>query len=427
MLPAAPDPGQASPRRRPGQPGHGLSAGRRADRDGGRPARLSAGHAHRLPPDDPPVAAERSGRQGVAHRQPAAGAGARRSPTSSATTAPSTSTTSPPGENVRWSPTPSTSGSGLDPVTRMDPVTQTVKALLDGPTELAEAGGRVAASRTGTALKEGTKSLAFDDRNALKVPLNEKASNVGRPQCMKMAAQMLFTLRDLTSTRVEQVELQRANGSQLCVLDSGQAEAFAPDHASGGPTTSTSSTARTSWRCCRAAPRTSASRSTVPGPFGNGRLPIERGRRGPRRAAPRRRSRRTPAACTWRPSSRTSELGEPRWCRARARRPPTGSRRPAGTAGAICGSPTAIPTNPALLRLRGRRGRTAERQDRAGAGRCAHRGAAGVGGRCADRAAADEGRADHAEDRTRGAPGRRRATRWSPWRICGPPRRRWRR
>ncbi|MFF8955703.1 LpqB family beta-propeller domain-containing protein [Streptomyces sp. NPDC014894] len=118
-----------------------------------------------------------------------------------------------------------------DPVTRMDPVTQSVKALLDGPTSWLEP---VVESPfpVGTALKKGVTSLTFDDRNTLKVPLNEKASAMGRTECNKMAAQILFTLKDLSSTRVDQVELERPNGTSLCVVPSGQEEGYAPDHSS---------------------------------------------------------------------------------------------------------------------------------------------------------------------------------------------------
>ncbi|WP_233518406.1 LpqB family beta-propeller domain-containing protein [Streptomyces corynorhini] len=119
----------------------------------------------------------------------------------------------------------------IDPTTRMDPVTQAVKVLLDGPTHWLKP---VAESPfpAGTALQKGVTTLEFDDRNALKVPLNEKAAKAGRTQCRKMAAQLLFTLRDLTSTPVGQVELL-ADGSSLCVLSGDQAEEFAPDRATG--------------------------------------------------------------------------------------------------------------------------------------------------------------------------------------------------
>lgn len=160
----------------------------------------------------------------------------------------------------------------LDPVTRMDPVTQSVKALLEGPTNWLRP---VVESPfpTGTALKEGIKTLPFDDRNALKVPLNEKASNVGRPQCMKMAAQILFTVKDVTSTRVEQVELQRKDGSQLCVLNGGQAEEFAPDR-SGRPDNQYFVDSKSQLALLAGGAKDIGEPENVPGPFGNGALPM---------------------------------------------------------------------------------------------------------------------------------------------------------
>ncbi|WP_232837676.1 LpqB family beta-propeller domain-containing protein [Streptomyces atratus] len=124
--------------------------------------------------------------------------------------------------------------SRTDPVTGMDTVTQAVRSLLAGPTSWLRP---VVDSRfpAGTALKKGVTSLAPDDRNVLKVPLNKKADGVGQRSCRMMASQVLYTLRDLTSARVEQVELQRSDGSPLCVLGTDQAEEFAPDGSSSGP------------------------------------------------------------------------------------------------------------------------------------------------------------------------------------------------
>ncbi|WP_137994661.1 LpqB family beta-propeller domain-containing protein [Streptomyces vilmorinianum] len=119
-----------------------------------------------------------------------------------------------------------------DPVTRMDPVTQTVKALLEGPTNWLKP---AVDSRfpSGTELKEGVTTLATDDQSTLKVPLNAKADRVGGEVCRRMAAQLLFTLGDLTSVRVEKVELQRADGTSLCAVAKAQAEEFAPVHDGG--------------------------------------------------------------------------------------------------------------------------------------------------------------------------------------------------
>lgn len=161
----------------------------------------------------------------------------------------------------------------LDPVTRMDPLTQTVKALLEGPTDWLQP---VVESPfpAGTALKEGTRSLTVDDRNALKVPLNEKASHVGRTQCQQLAAQILFTIRNMTSTRVDQVELQRTNGSQLCVLDSSQAEGIVPDPTSGRPGNQYFVDKQKHLARLPGGAKDISEPESVSGPFGNGQLQV---------------------------------------------------------------------------------------------------------------------------------------------------------
>ncbi|MFF5775320.1 LpqB family beta-propeller domain-containing protein [Streptomyces californicus] len=119
-----------------------------------------------------------------------------------------------------------------DPVTRMDTATQTVRTLLAGPTNWLRP---VADSRfpEGTALRKGVTALAPDDQNVLKVPLNGKADKVGRSACRMMAAQVLYTLRDLTSARVERVELEGGKGS-LCALDADDASGFSAANGSDG-------------------------------------------------------------------------------------------------------------------------------------------------------------------------------------------------
>jgi len=113
---------------------------------------------------------------------------------------------------------------------RVDPMTQLVRSLLNGPTSWL---GPVVRSSfpSGTALKKGVTSLTPDDQNKLTVPLNEKASRVGLARCNEMATQILFTLQNVTPT-VDEVELQAANGAQLCVLSEDRAEAVA-SHGSG--------------------------------------------------------------------------------------------------------------------------------------------------------------------------------------------------
>ncbi|MGA4954832.1 LpqB family beta-propeller domain-containing protein [Streptomyces lavendulocolor] len=157
-----------------------------------------------------------------------------------------------------------------DPVTRMDPVAQTVKALLEGPTNWLEPAVD-SSFPTGVALKGGVTSLTPDDQNKLKVPLNEKADNIGFGTCRRMAAQLLFTLGDLASTRVEQVELQREDGGTLCLMGESQKENYRPDP-SGGLRAANSYFIDASGRLAKleAGAENVGKPSTVPGPFGNG-------------------------------------------------------------------------------------------------------------------------------------------------------------
>ncbi|MFG2993083.1 LpqB family beta-propeller domain-containing protein [Streptomyces sp. NPDC048257] len=115
-----------------------------------------------------------------------------------------------------------------DPDSRMDPTTQTVQSLLAGPSRWL---GPVVESSfpTGTELRPGTKSLSYDGQNTLRVPLNDKADNVAQPQCKKMATQLLYTVKDLTGSRLDQVELLRADGksSSLCSVTEVSAAAIA--------------------------------------------------------------------------------------------------------------------------------------------------------------------------------------------------------
>ncbi|WP_308345500.1 LpqB family beta-propeller domain-containing protein [Streptomyces sp. ISL-94] len=115
-----------------------------------------------------------------------------------------------------------------DPDSRMDPTTQTVQSLLAGPSRWL---GPVVETSfpTGTELRTGTKSLSYDGQNTLRVPLNDKADNVAQPQCQKMATQLLYTVQDLTASRLSRVELLRDDGksSSLCSVTDVNAAAIA--------------------------------------------------------------------------------------------------------------------------------------------------------------------------------------------------------
>ncbi|MBO1338017.1 LpqB family beta-propeller domain-containing protein [Streptomyces sp. VRA16 Mangrove soil] len=98
-----------------------------------------------------------------------------------------------------------------------DPLTETVKEVLEGPTRwLNQAVTTAFPLKAG--LRAGVKSLSPDDANKLKVPLNKSADTVGSAQCKKMAAQLLYSLRDLSSSSVEEVDLERSDGRLMCTL-----------------------------------------------------------------------------------------------------------------------------------------------------------------------------------------------------------------
>ncbi|WP_338018016.1 LpqB family beta-propeller domain-containing protein [Streptomyces taklimakanensis] len=123
---------------------------------------------------------------------------------------------------------------------RIDPMTEAVRALLDGPT------GWLApvvesAFPEGTRLADGAR-LSPDDSGTLVVPLAGKGVN-GRgrlsrteeARCDRMAAQLLHTVGGQVSVRVERVRLTRGRGgAELCTLSRDEAQAYAPGRLNGG-------------------------------------------------------------------------------------------------------------------------------------------------------------------------------------------------
>ncbi|MGV4986126.1 LpqB family beta-propeller domain-containing protein [Streptomyces sp. NPDC001709] len=115
-----------------------------------------------------------------------------------------------------------------DPVfvrSKVDPMTQMVSSLLNGPTRWLRPVVR-SSFPTGTALQKDVSGLAPDDQNKLTVPLNLQVSQVAATKCTEMATQVLFTLRNLAPT-LESVELQGVGGHRLCDLSEERAESTA--------------------------------------------------------------------------------------------------------------------------------------------------------------------------------------------------------
>ncbi|CAO0832463.1 GerMN domain-containing protein OS=Streptomyces microflavus OX=1919 GN=G3I39_13355 PE=4 SV=1 [Streptomyces microflavus] len=187
----------------------------------------------------------------------------------------------------------------------------------------------------------------------LKVPLNAKADKAGRAACRMMAAQVLFTSSgDLTSARVEQVELEGGQG-RLCALDADEAAKFSTDNSgSDGPDSQYFIDAKGKGP---AAPRCHGGQRYT---RGGARPPRRRhGRAGRRRGGPGTNSgppRSRPLGQNLYVASLTAdgELAPPVvTSAAKKAADKTGCRRRAGTAGAICGSPTATRHGRGCLRL----------------------------------------------------------------------------
>ncbi|MFE5796974.1 LpqB family beta-propeller domain-containing protein [Streptomyces sp. NPDC056503] len=160
-----------------------------------------------------------------------------------------------------------------DPVTRMDPVTQTVKALLEGPTHWL----RPAVDSpfpSGTELRKGVTTLTTDDQSTLKVPLNVKADRFGGEVCRRMAAQLLVTLGDLPSVRVDQVELQDDGGNGVCRLGKGQAAEFQAVRDSGQAETPYFVDDHGRLMALAPSGKDVVQPAEVPGPLGKGVVPL---------------------------------------------------------------------------------------------------------------------------------------------------------
>ncbi|MFI9724312.1 LpqB family beta-propeller domain-containing protein [Streptomyces sp. NPDC052396] len=113
---------------------------------------------------------------------------------------------------------------------RIDPVTSTVNALLDGPTTWLDPA--VATAFPPHTRLKGNR-LSLDDSNALKVRLDFDGRGAGQEQCLRMAAQLLYTAQE--SARVNSVTVQNGTGRELCRLDRDEAKYYAPERIAGRP------------------------------------------------------------------------------------------------------------------------------------------------------------------------------------------------
>ncbi|KIZ18662.1 lipoprotein LpqB [Streptomyces natalensis ATCC 27448] len=115
---------------------------------------------------------------------------------------------------------------------RIEPIAASVEALLNGPTDWL---GQVTASEFPHGTRLASRDLSLDDSNALRVKLTKQAVNTDAAQCKRMAAQLFFTVQDMTrASKISEVDLEDAKGNSLCSLTQEQAERdFSPVRQAG--------------------------------------------------------------------------------------------------------------------------------------------------------------------------------------------------
>lgn len=119
---------------------------------------------------------------------------------------------------------------------RIDPVTETLDALFQGPTSWIDP---VVASAfpAGTRLAgRASQQLSLDDSGQLTVRLNQRGARADRGQCSRMAAQVLHSVQSQGSSTVSRVTLQGPRGGQLCELSHEGAESYEPGRLNGRAT-----------------------------------------------------------------------------------------------------------------------------------------------------------------------------------------------
>ncbi|MCB5912052.1 LpqB family beta-propeller domain-containing protein [Streptomyces pinistramenti] len=153
---------------------------------------------------------------------------------------------------------------------RIDPVTASVQALLSGPTNWLN---EVTSSAFPPGTRLASRSLALGDSNALQVKLSRQAVSTDTDQCKRMAAQLFFTVQDMTrASKISEVELQDNNGNSLCVLGQDQAERdFAPHRRAGHSADEYYLDAE---HKLVAMSDTATEPTPVRGPFGSGKFPL---------------------------------------------------------------------------------------------------------------------------------------------------------
>jgi hypothetical protein len=125
-----------------------------------------------------------------------------------------------------------TNGRGVlvaDPVyvrRRINTVQETVRSLLDGPS--AWLGPVVTTAFPEEAEIASGRAAYIDDSDALTVRFSGIPAGLPQAQCDRMAAQLLHTVQEVSSTQISEARVANQAGTQLCALSAQDAEELAP-------------------------------------------------------------------------------------------------------------------------------------------------------------------------------------------------------
>ncbi|MFE0760727.1 LpqB family beta-propeller domain-containing protein [Streptomyces smyrnaeus] len=114
---------------------------------------------------------------------------------------------------------------------RIDPVTKTVSALLQGPSGWIDPVVTSSFPR-GTRLAP-KEHLSVDDSGVLRVRLNSRGAAAEGKRCVRMAAQVLYSVQDQASAKVSKVELVGPKDRAMCAQTREQVAAYQPGRLNG--------------------------------------------------------------------------------------------------------------------------------------------------------------------------------------------------
>ncbi|WP_110945599.1 LpqB family beta-propeller domain-containing protein [Streptomyces avicenniae] len=107
----------------------------------------------------------------------------------------------------------------------IEPVTEAVNALLDGPSEWLDP---VVSSAFPTGVRIAGDGVEMDDSQSLTLRLAGVPADWPPSRCREMAAQVLHTVQNVASVEVAEARLLTESGGRLCLVTDAEAEEHAP-------------------------------------------------------------------------------------------------------------------------------------------------------------------------------------------------------